>query len=153
MKFLKDRGVESVGLFVSDALPGVDDAAKRVFANRKHQFCIVHLKRNILSLFPHKEKKNIAQELNDVIQLEIKSLTPIEGFKAPRNIAYLTYLEYPVVIQRMIYSTNWIERLNRDYKRVLKIRGAMPTSESVIAINGSCCNGKKYILRISSVCI
>ena len=90
MKFLKDRGVESVGLFVSDALLGVDDAAKRVFANRKHQFCIVHLKRNIFSLFPHKEKKNIAQELNDVIQLEIKSLTPIEGFKAPRNIAYLT---------------------------------------------------------------
>ena len=34
----------------------------------------------------------------------------------------------------MIYSTNWIERLNRDYKRVLKMRGAMPTPESVIAL-------------------
>jgi putative transposase len=34
----------------------------------------------------------------------------------------------------VIYSTNWIERLNRDYKRALKMRGAMPNSESVIAL-------------------
>ena len=36
----------------------------------------------------------------------------------------------------MIYSTNWIERLNRDYKRVLKMRGAMPNPESVIVLLG-----------------
>ena len=34
----------------------------------------------------------------------------------------------------MIYTTNWIERLNRDYRRVLKIRGAMPNVESVLAL-------------------
>jgi len=56
---------------------------------------------------------------------------------ASRNVAYFTYLEYPEKIQRMIYSTNWIERLNRDYKRVLKMRGAMPTPESVIALMGA----------------
>ena len=154
---LKDRGVESVGLFVSDALPGVEDAVKRVYHSSKHQFCGVHLKRAILSLFPNKEKENIAKELNDVIQLETKKLTPLEGFKklcsfvdkhikkypslkrykASRNVAYFTYLEYPEKIQRMIYSTNWIERLNRDYKRVLKMRGAMPTPESVIALMGA----------------
>ena len=95
-------------------------------------------------------------ELNNVIQLETKSLTPLEGFnklcsfvdkyikkypllkryKALRNVAYFTYLEYPEEIQRMIYSTNWVERLNKDYKRVLKMRGAMPTPESVIALMG-----------------
>lgn len=157
LEALKDRGVESVGLFVSDGLSGIEDAIKRVYPNSKHQLCGVHLKRNILSLFPHKEKKNIALELNNVIQLETKSLTPIEGFnklcsfvdkyikkypllkryKAPRNVAYFTYLDYPIEVQRMIYSTNWIERLNRDYKRVLKMRGAMPTPESVIALMGA----------------
>ncbi len=118
---------------------------------------MVHLKRNILSFFPHKEKKNIAAELGEVIKLETKSLTPIQGFnnlctfvdkyitkyprlkrfKELRNTGYFTYLEYPKEIQRMIYSTNWIERLNRDYKRVLKMRGAMPTAESVIALMGT----------------
>ena len=156
LEALKSRGLKSAGLFVSDALPGVEDAVKRAFAISKHQFCVVHLKRGILSLFPHKEKKNIALELNNVIQLETKSLTPLEGFnklcsfvdkyikkypllkryKALRNVAYFTYLEYPEEIQRMIYSTNWIERLNKDYKRVLKMRGAMPTPESVIALMG-----------------
>ncbi|NLA27964.1 MAG: IS256 family transposase, partial [Firmicutes bacterium] len=55
-----------------------EDAIKRVYPNSKHQLCGVHLKRNILSLFPHKEKKNIALELNNVIQLETKSLTPLD---------------------------------------------------------------------------
>ena len=52
-------------------------------------------------------------------------------------MAYFTYLGYPEEIQRMIYSTNWVERLNRDYKRVLKMRGAMPTPESAIALMGA----------------
>ena len=39
-------------------------------------------------------------------------------------------------IRSMIYSTNWIERLNRDYKRVLRMRGVMPDSESVIFLLG-----------------
>ena len=60
----------------------------------------------------------------------------LKRFKAVRSIGYFTYLEYPGDIQRMIYSTNWAERLNRGYERVLKMRGAMPTAESVIAPMG-----------------
>ncbi len=48
----------------------------------------------------------------------------MKSFSNERNIAYFTYLNYPVSIQRLIYSTNWIERLNRDYKRAPKMRGA-----------------------------
>lgn len=48
----------------------------------------------------------------------------IKSFKNERNIAYFAYLDYPPQIQRMVCSTNRIERLNRDYKRVLKMRGA-----------------------------
>jgi transposase-like protein len=44
----------------------------------------------------------------------------------------------------MIYSTNWIERLNRDYKRVLKMRGAMPSASSVLALMGSVAMEKEY---------
>ena len=34
----------------------------------------------------------------------------------------------------MIYSTNWIERLNRDYKRTTKMRGALPNPEAAILL-------------------
>lgn len=58
---LKKRGVESVGLFVSDALSGVENAVKRVYPNSKHQLCVVHLKRNIRSIFPCKLKEKYQQ--------------------------------------------------------------------------------------------
>ncbi len=48
---------------LQDGLSGIEDAIKRFYPNSKHQLCGVHLKRNILSLFPHNDKINIALEL------------------------------------------------------------------------------------------
>lgn len=106
----------------------------------------------------------MAEDLKEVFEIETTKLTPIDAFEKliifvnkwikqypslksfdnPRNIAYFTYLEYPPEIPQMIYSTNWIERLNRDYKRVLKMRGAMPSPESVLSLMGAVAMEKKY---------
>ena len=51
--------------------------------------------------------------------------------------AYMTYLNYAPQIQSMIYTTNWIERLNRDFRRVTRMRIAMPNEESVLTLMGS----------------
>lgn len=161
---LKLRGVKSIGLIVSDGLTSIENAISRVFPQAKHQLCVVHLKRNILAVFPRTKREEIAQELKEVFQIETKNTTPLEGyeklitfvqkwiskypslksFKNIRNTAYFTYLDYPATIQRMIYSTNWIERLNRDYKRVLKMRGAMPSPESVLSLMGAVAMEKEY---------
>uniref|UniRef100_UPI001F2EA959 transposase n=1 Tax=Porphyromonas macacae TaxID=28115 RepID=UPI001F2EA959 len=37
----------------------------------------------------------------------------------------------------MIYSTNWVERLNRSYKRTLRMRGALPSADAVVFLLGS----------------
>ena len=47
---------------------------------------------------------------------------------------YMTYLNYDPRIQAMIYTTNRIERLNRDFRRVIKMRTAMPNEEAVIIL-------------------
>ena len=49
----------------------------------------------------------------------------------------MTYLNYSPEIQAMIYTTNWIERLNRDFRRVTRMRTAMPNEESVLTLMGS----------------
>jgi putative transposase len=154
---LKARGVKSVGLIVSDGLTSIENAIAKAFPGSKHQLCVVHFKRNILAVFPKTKRSDVAAKLNEIFPMETKSTSPIDAFKKlcnfveaneksypalaafknERNIAYFTYLEYPTEIQRMIYSTNWIERLNRDYKRVLKMRGAMPTASSVISLMGA----------------
>ena len=59
-----------------------------------------------------------------------------------RNAAYFTYLRFPENVRRMIYSTNWVERLNRCYKRTLLMRGAMPSPASVVLSLGLCCQGE-----------
>ena len=154
---LKRRGVQSVGLIVSDGLTSIENAVAKVFTGTPHQLCVVHFKRNITKLFPQKLKKVINDELREVFLIDSPNDNPVDGYarlqkfidkwesKYPalksyrntRNSYYFTYTQYPGTIQRMIYSTNWIERLNRDYKRVLKMRGAMPSAESVLFLMGS----------------
>ena len=40
------------------------------------------------------------------------------------------------LVQSMIYTTNWIKRLQKDFRRVLKMRGAMPNEDSVLVLMG-----------------
>ncbi|MBF1462053.1 transposase, partial [Prevotella pallens] len=50
---------------------------------------------------------------------------------------YFTYMDFPVQVQRCIYTTNWIERLNRKYKRTIKMRTSMPSDKSVLFLLAS----------------
>ena len=50
--------------------------------------------------------------------------------------SYFTYLNYHPRIQSMIYTTNWIERLQKDFRRVTRMRGALPSEESVLLLMG-----------------
>ena len=59
----------------------------------------------------------------------------------------MTYLNYAPQIQAMIYTTNWIERLNRDFRRVIKMRTAMPSEDSVITLMGSVAMDHKPFYR------
>ena len=62
--------------------------------------------------------------------------------------AYMTYLNYAPQIQSMIYTANWIERLNRDFRRVTRMRIAMPNEESVLTLMGSVAMDHKAYDRI-----
>ena len=154
---LKERGVEQIDLVVSDALQGIENAVCSAFPQAAHQFCVAHVKRQILNSVSHKDKPIVNQELNEVFTLENKECKSLQGYehfitfvnrwekkypvlrkyKAERNIAYFTYMDFPVEVQRCIYTTNWIERLNRKYKRTIKMRAAMPSSQSVLFLLAS----------------
>lgn len=153
---LRVRGVQQIDLIISDALTGIENAVSEAFPSARHQFCVTHLKRNMAALVPHKEKTRLMEELKElfpmeqegksiVVQFELfcnfvdrwsKRYPSFKRFKHERNIAHFAYLAYPAKVQRMIYTTNWIERLNREYKRVLNMRGAMPSAEAVLFLLG-----------------
>ena len=61
-----------------------------------------------------------------------KKYPTLRRYKAERNAAYFTYMDFPIEVQRCIYTTNWIERLNRKYKRTVSMRTSMPSDKAVI---------------------
>lgn len=161
---LKGRGVEKIGLMVADGLAGLPTALSSVFPSTPLQKCVTHLKRNMLSKVRHGDKKELAEDLRDVFRTGQKGYTKemawdnwmvllkkwgkdYRSFKLmEKNLEYMfyfTYLMFAPRIQSMIYTTNWIERLNKDFRRVLKMRGAMPTEESVLVLMGKTAMDKR----------
>ena len=61
----------------------------------------------------------------------------LRSYKSDRNMAYFTYMDFPVQVQRCIYMANWTERLNRKYKRTIKMRTSMPSDKSVLFLLAS----------------
>jgi putative transposase len=164
-KNLKKRGVEEVNLMVSDGLQGIEDAFKSVFPMADIQLCTVHLARNIQAKVKPEDKAEVAAGLKQVldptnkedtqaighkrfsnfIDKWIKKYPSFKCYKEPRYYSYFSYLNYHVEVRRMIYTTNWIERLNRSYKRTLRMRTSMPSPESVVfLIGGVACNRKEF---------
>lgn len=119
--------------------------------------CTTHLKRNLLGKVRHGDKMSLADDLRDVFRTGDRSYTrddawdrwqklcdkwgaSYRSFRAMRDepyyMDYFTYLDYDSRIQSMIYTTNWIERLQKDFRRVTRMRGAMPSDESVLTLMG-----------------
>lgn len=157
LKGLKERGVKEIGLVVCDGLTGIEDAIYEHYKVEGLQLCTVHLERNVIKYARAKDKKIIAQEYREVFQIGAKGYTKEEALERWREFTekwgkiypaigrmgkreridwYFTYLSYDYRIQSMIHSTNWIERLNRDYKRTTRMRGALPNAESAILLLG-----------------
>ena len=60
---------------------------------------------------------------------------------------YFTYFKYDYRIRNMIYTTNWVERLNRDYRRVTRMRGALPNDKSALLLLGYIAMDRKAYQR------
>jgi len=155
LESIKQRGVNKIGIIISDNLPGLDMMVPLVFKHTAHQKCVVHLKRNILNKVASKHKEEVASDLKEVFNLDLVDDTTGKAFDRldkfadkwrkhykhignlsfnPMNELYFTYTNYHPKIRRMIYTTNWIERLNKEFRRTFKIRNSMPNFESALTL-------------------
>lgn len=166
---LKSRGLRRVGLVVADGIIGLDTVVGERFPGTPLQRCVTHLKRNMLAKVRFGDKAALASDLRDVFRTGQRDYTVEMAWKAWQDLCerwgkdyisirrlrnnadykvYMTYLNYSPEIQSMIYTTNWIERLNRDFRRVTKMRTAMPNEESVLTLMGSVAMDHKAFERI-----
>lgn len=166
---LHERGVESIGLMVADGLSGLDRVIGEKFPGAAFQRCTTHLKRDKMARVRHGDKKELADDMREVFRTGDKDYTVKMGMQAWMRLcikwgkAYLsirrladnediafhfTYLNYVPQIQSMIYTTNWIERLQEDFRRVTRMRGAMPDANPVIVLMGKTAMDKESYHRV-----
>lgn len=152
---LKARGLEETCLVVADGLPGLDEAIHQSFPAARHQKCVTHLKRNILAYVKADHKEQIAGELRQVFMTGQQAYSPAQARQKLDAFAkrwgrhyehiaklpdkedlhyYFTYLDFDWQIQAMIYTTNWVERLNKSFRRSLKIRNALPNPQAALLL-------------------
>jgi len=155
LKNLKKRGLENVKLILADGLTGLDQAISKVFNDALFQKCVVHLKRNMLHRVRYTDRNELANDLNKVFVVGNSSYTKEQAIKKFNEtmtkwgkyssyftnilkdiniLNYFTYLDFDHRIQSMIYTTNWIENLNKQFRKVLKIRNSMPSEESILLL-------------------
>jgi transposase-like protein len=147
MNELKNRGVQDVLIAVVDGLKGFPDAITAVFPEAEVQTCIVHLIRNSLAFCSWKQRKAVAQELKGIYSAETADLAAqrLEEFaagpwgqKLPAIVQVwrrvwehvIPFFAYPPEIRTVIYTTNAIESLHMQLRKVLKTRGHFPSDEA-----------------------
>ena len=142
LRSLKRRGLTGVQLVTSDAHEGLKKAMSQVLAGVSWQRCRVHFMRNLLAHVPRGDKSIVAAALRTIfaqpdrqaagVQLaEVVQAMQRRWPKAAELLAQteddiLAYMVFPAELWTRIYSTNPLERLNKEVKRRTTVVGVFP---------------------------
>lgn len=147
---LKNRGVEDILVACIDGLKGFPEAIEAVYPQTQVQLCIVHQIRSSLKYVPEKDKKAVVADLKPIYQANnqdqgYEKLLEFEdkwGKQYPLSVKgwldnwgnLSTYFEYAPDIRRAIYTTNAIEAMHRQIRKVTKTKGAFTSDQSLMKL-------------------
>ncbi len=150
MNELKARGVKDIFIACIDGLKGMGDAIETAFPRTEIQRCIIHMMRNSFKYVAHKNSKQFIADLKLVYTAASESearyylglLEQKWGTKYPLAVkpwveqwAHVsTYFKYPAELRRLIYTTNAVEALHRQFRKVSKNRTVLATDESLFKL-------------------
>jgi transposase-like protein len=146
---LANRGVKDVLIVCCDGLTGFPEAIETTWPQATVQTCVVHLLRAALRFVGYNDRKAVAAALKPIYtaadaETAWDALT--EFAASPRGVKYPTavktfedawerftpFLAFPPELRRVIYTTNSIESLNFQLRKVTKNRGHFPNDDAVI---------------------
>ena len=150
---LKERGLDGTRLVISDAHLGLTAAIKRMFQGCSWQRCRVHFLRNLLSHVPKAGQDMVAaamkavfviqapdqvrahwQRVTEMLRKQFPTAVPV--MEAARDDV-LAFLHFPQEHWRKIWSTNPLERLNKEIKRRTNVVGIFPNDAAIVRLVGS----------------
>jgi putative transposase len=147
---LRNRGIEDVIFVCCDGLKGLPEAIEAVWPSASVQTCVVHLIRASLRFCGYKDRKAVVRDLKPVYkavnvdeavlmfeafeQTWAKKYTGIVRVWRDAWERFIPFLDYPPEIRTVIYTTNAIESLNYQLRKVTKTRGHFPTDEALLKL-------------------
>jgi len=147
---LKNRGVQDILIACCDGLKGFPQAIEAVFPKTVVQTCIVHMIRNSMRFVGWQQRKSVCAELRNIYgapteQAGLAELDAFESKYAQRYPAIASswrsnwervrpFFDFPPDLRKLIYTTNAIESLNYQLRKVTKAKGHFPNDEAVVKL-------------------
>lgn len=147
---LQNRGVKDILIACIDGLTGFPEAIASIFPQTEIQLCIIHQIRNTMKYVASKNQKAFMRDLKlvyrasgkeaaekalDELEAQWGELYPIV-FKSWRhkwdNLS--AYFKYPEPIRKIIYTTNAVEAVHRQFRKLTKTKGAFPNEASLLKL-------------------
>ncbi|MPM97391.1 IS256 family transposase ISCcl1 [bioreactor metagenome] len=145
---LRNRGVQNVLIFCVDGLNGFKEAIGAVYPFAKIQRCIIHQIRSSMKYIPYKDRKAFVADLKTVYcavneDVALENLMAVKekwDKKYPNAIKswednwdnLMTFFMFPEFIRKIMYTTNAIESLNSQFRKVTKTKLIFPNDESLM---------------------
>lgn len=145
---LKNRGLEDVLIICSDGLTGLKEVLQEAYPLARIQRCVVHKIRNCFKLIDSKDQKLVLRQLKGVYHTVNEPLArqALEDFARYWDGKYdiivsmwekdwdelMACMDLPASLRKMTYTTNAIENLNREIRRVTKTKGAWVSDKALL---------------------
>lgn len=145
---LKQRGVQDILIMCSDNLTGIKQAIETAYPNTIQQRCIVHMIRNSVKFVSYKDLKEFCNDLKKIYT----SKNEEDGYEELQKVkkkwqdkyasAFKTweenwdsicpFFQFSQPLRKIMYTTNTIESLNRQYRKYTKTKAVFPTDMSLM---------------------
>jgi len=147
---LRNRGVGDVLIVCCDGLRGLPDAIETTWPQAVVQTCVIHLLRASFRYASHDHRKKVSAGLRPIytaatVEVAEKAMAEFEADLGKRYPAivrlwrdswetFIPFLAFPAEIRRVVYTTNTIESINYQLRKVTKNRGHFPNERAALKL-------------------
>lgn len=148
---LANRGVKDVLIVCCDGLTGFPEAIEAIWPKTTVQTCVVHLIRNAMKFVAYGDRKKVAAAMRPIYTAATDGAARMEldafadsvlGNKYPAAVGvwerswerFIPFLAFPEAVRHIIYTTNAIESLNYQLRKIIKNRGHFPNDAAVVKL-------------------